>query len=161
MMHRLPTAAVLALLAPLWASSACADPLTVSGAWVREGPPNTAVLAAYMQIGNGGAQDRTLVGAASPQFETVEIHRTEIVDGMARMVPQERLVIPAGGGVTLEPGGLHLMLIQSRQPLSQGDRVSIRLRLDDGTEVPVEAEVRKAEAEAAGMGHEHHDHQHH
>lgn len=149
--------AALALIAPL---SAQAEPLTVSGAWVREGPPTTAVLAAYMQIDNPGAQDRTLVGASSPQFETVEIHRTELTDGVARMIQQERLVIPAGGGVTLEPGGLHLMLIQSRQPLAQGDMVSIRLRLEDGTEMPVDAEVRKAGS--AGMDHDHaHGHEHH
>lgn len=158
MNHRSLSAATLALIAPLWAIGAHAEPLTVSGAWVREGPPTTAVLAAYMQIDNGGVQDRTLVGASSPQFETVEIHRTEIVDGVARMLPQERLVIPVGGGVTLEPGGLHLMLIQSRQPLTQGDRVTIRLRLDDGSEIPVEAEVRKAEA--MGMDHDHGHHHH-
>lgn len=158
MNHRSLSAATLAFLAPLCTLGAHAGPLTVSGAWVREGPPTTAVLAAYMQIDNGGAQDRTLVGASSPQFETVEIHRTEIVDGVARMLPQERLVIPAGGGVTLEPGGLHLMLIQSRQPLTQGDQVTIRLRLEDGTEVPVEAAVRKAEA--MGMDHDHSHHHH-
>lgn len=152
-------AAALALTAPLWAH---AEPLTVSGAWVREGPPTTAVLAAYMRIDNPGTQDRTLIGASSAQFETVEIHRTEIVDGVARMIQQDRLTVPAGGSVSLEPGGLHLMLIQSRQPLTQGDVVDIRLRLEDGTEMPVGAEVRKAEA--AGMDHSHdhgHDHHHH
>lgn len=159
MNHRLLPAA-MALLAPLWTLVAHAEPLTVSGAWVREGPPTTAVLAAYMQIDNPGAQDQILVGASSPQFETAEIHRTEIADGVARMVQQERLTIPAGGGVTLEPGGLHLMLIQSLQPLAQGDRVTIRLRLENGTEIPVDAEVRKAEA--AAMDHDHsHDHHHH
>jgi periplasmic copper chaperone A len=160
MNHRLLSAAALALLTPLWTLTALADPLTVSGAWVREGPPTTAVLAAYMQIDNTSAQDQTLVGASSPQFETVEIHRTEIVDGVARMLQQERLVIPAGGGVTLEPGGLHLMLIQSQQPLAQGDQVTIRLRLDDGTEIPVDAEVRKAEAEGMDHDHDHHNHHH-
>lgn len=154
-----PLAAALALTVPLWAH---AEPLTVSGAWVREGPPTTAVLAAYMRIDNPGTQDRTLIGASSAQFETVEIHRTEIVDGVARMIQQDRLTVPAGGSVSLEPGGLHLMLIQSRQPLAQGDVVDIRLRLEDGTEMPVGAEVRKAEA--AGMDHSHdhgHDHHHH
>jgi periplasmic copper chaperone A len=160
MNHRLFSAAALALLAPLWTLTAHAEPLSVSGAWVREGPPTTAVLAAYMQIDNPDAQDQTLVGATSPQFETVEIHRTEIVDGVARMLPQERLVIPAGGGVTLEPGGLHLMLIQSRQPLVQGDRVAIRLRLDDGTEVAVEADVRKVESIDMDHAHDHHQHHH-
>ena len=69
-----------------------------------------------MQIANPGPKI-IIVGASSPQFEMVEIHRTEIVDGMARMIPQDRLPVPAGGSVTLEPGGLHLMLIQAKQPL--------------------------------------------
>ncbi|MFN2308862.1 MAG: copper chaperone PCu(A)C [Gammaproteobacteria bacterium] len=159
MNRHLLTAAALALLGPLWILSAHAEPLTVSGAWVREGPPTTQVLAAYMQIDNPGTQDLALIGVSSPQFDSVEIHQTRVVDGLARMLPQERLAIPAGGGVTLEPGGLHMMLIQARHPLSAGDRVMLQLRLEDGTQVPVDAEVRRDAV--AAPEHDHSQHHHH
>lgn len=140
----------------IWAATAQADELTVTGAWVREGPPTTQVLAGYAQIANPGIQEITIVGASSPQFETVEIHRTEIVDGMARMIAQPQLVVQAGGNVTFEPGGLHLMLIQAQQPLVSGDHVEINLQLTNGTRQRVDAEVRPGMDE--GMDHSHHHH---
>lgn len=147
-----------ALFCSVWAATAQADELTVSGAWVREGPPTTQVLAGYARITNPGTQDITIVGARSPQFDTVEIHRTEIVDGMARMLAQPQLVIPAGGNVALEPGGLHLMLIQAQKPLVSGDRVEIQLQLNNGTQLRVDAEVRPDPDAGAGMDHSHHHH---
>ena len=142
----------------IWAATAQADELTVSGAWVREGPPTTQVLAAYAQIANPGTQEITIVGASSPQFEMVEIHRTEIVDGMARMIAQPQLVVPAGGNVTFEPGGLHLMLIQAQKPLVSGDHVEINLQLNTGTQLRVDAEVRPDPDANMGMDHSHHHH---
>jgi copper(I)-binding protein len=147
-----------AIFCSIWAATAQADELAVSGAWVREGPPTTQVLAGYAQITNPGAEDISIIEVSSPQFETVEIHRTEIVDGMARMVAQPQIVVPAGGSVTFEPGGLHLMLIQAQQPLVSGDHVEIHLQLNTGSQLRVDAEVRPDSDAATGMDHSHHHH---
>lgn len=138
------------------AAIAQADPLTVDDAWVREAPPTAQVLAAYMRITNPAGQPRTITGAASTCCERVEIHRTEIVDGMARMIPQPELAVEAGATLLLEPGGLHLMLISPKGPLAQGDHVVIELRLDGGETQEVHAEVRR-DGEPA-MDHSHHMH---
>jgi hypothetical protein len=135
-----------------------AETLNVSDAWVRQGPPTAQVLGAYMTLANPGAQEIAITSASSPQFETVEIHRTEIVDGMARMIPQERLAIPAGGRVALEPGGLHLMLINAKQPLAADATVRIELRLEGGGSVTVAAPVRADAGMHDGMDHSHHHH---
>lgn len=134
-----------------------AEALRISGAWVREGPPNAAVLAAYMRIENRTASDAVVVGADSPQFQRVEIHRTEVRDGIARMLPQERLSIPAGAAVELQPGGLHLMLMQPAERLESGAKVEIELRLEGGGRQQVAAEVRPA-ANSSGMDHSQHQH---
>lgn len=144
----------IGIIGALWSAIAQAEPLDISGAWVREGPPTAQVLAAYMQITNPGAQDLVITGASSPQFASVEIHRTEIVDGMARMLPQAQLVIPANGSITLEPGGLHLMLIQAREALPAGAQVEIQLQLENGANQAVTASVKPGTD--AGMGHSHH-----
>lgn len=138
------------------AAVAQAGPLTVDDAWVREAPPTAQVLAAYMQITNPADQPRTITGAASACCERVEIHRTEIVDGMARMIPQPELAVDAGATLLLEPGGLHLMLIAPKEPLTQGDHVVIELQLDGGETQEVHAEVRR-DGEPA-MDHSHHMH---
>lgn len=127
--------------------------LGVRDAWVRQGPPGASVLAGYMSIENLSGQPQTVVGVRSEDFERVEIHRTELREGMARMVPQERLQVPAHGRLTLEPGGYHLMLMRSRRALKAGDAVPIVLETESGEEVLTEARVRGGADE---HGHEHH-----
>lgn len=153
-------ALALTLFGTTWAVSAHTDTLNISDAWVREAPPTSAVNAAYMQIANPGAKELAIAGASSPQFESAEIHRTEIVDGMARMLPQKRLAVPAGGSVTLAPKGLHLMLIQAKQPLRVGDHVEIHLQMEDGGDVKIDAEVRAETTGSTTEGVDHSRHQH-
>jgi len=78
----------------------------------------------------------------SPQFARVELHETRLEDGIARMRPVDVLALPSGERVTLAPGGLHLMLLDPARPLAAGGHATLRLQLDDGWLVEVEAEVR-------------------
>ncbi len=143
------------LMAALFSFSAQAEELVITESWVREGPPTAAVLAGYMRIHNPGDKDIVIHGAESPQFALVEIHRTEVVEGVARMVLQDQLVVPAGESIVLEPGGLHLMLIQPDKPLRQGDNIRIGLHLDNDC-AAFTTQVRRSPA-ADG---DHSDHHH-
>jgi copper(I)-binding protein len=141
------------------AGTALAADLKIEEPWVREAPPGAMALAGYMEIKNPGGEARALVGAESPAFERVELHLSVHEDGMARMIAQESMPIPAGGELELEPGGYHLMLMKPRQTLTAGDSVSMTLRFDDGSVMELEMPVVKA---AGGMDHgEHHHHHHH
>ena len=62
--------------------------------WVQEAPPNAKVNAGYMVLENHSGQAQVLTGASSPAFERVEIHSTEVSEGMARMVRQESIEVP-------------------------------------------------------------------
>jgi hypothetical protein len=108
-------------------------------------PPGQRSTAAYMTLTNDSGQDRAVVAAESPAVESVEIHTHLHEDGMMRMRRVDRLDLPAGEKVALEPGGLHLMLIGLRETLAPGDSVEFTLELDDGSRIPVQAEVRKIE----------------
>jgi copper(I)-binding protein len=71
-----------------------------------------------------------------------EIHETSMdSSGMAGMHPIERLEIPAGGTVTLEPGGYHLMLMDA-EAMTVGSTVELRLEFEGAGTVVVQAEVR-------------------
>ena len=131
-------------------------PLRIADAWLREGPPTQEVLAAYMRIHNDASNPQRITGASSPEFRSVEIHRTVMQDGLARMVPQADIVIPARGEVVLEPGGYHLMLIGPLKPLRRGNGVTIRLQLGTGLQQTIEAQVRQSDGSMAD--HEHHHH---
>ncbi len=140
----------------MWGAPAAAAEyvVTVDDPWVREGPPTARVNAGYMVIRNPSDQTKSIVSAGSPAFRSVEIHRTVTEQGVARMVKQERLQIPARGQIALEPGSYHLMLLRAQQPLREGDTVEIVLYLEGGRQILVNAPVRKAN----DTGHAHHHH---
>jgi hypothetical protein len=115
----------------------------ISAAWVR--PPIGAdrPAAGYLTITNPGAVADALVGVTSPIAMSCEIHETSMdSSGMAGMHPIDRLEIPAGGTVTLEPGGYHLMLMDA-EAMTVGSTVELRLEFEGAGIVVVEAEVRE------------------
>ena len=71
-----------------------------------------------------------------------------VKNGVMEMRQLESLELPAKQTVKLEPGGLHIMLLDLKRPLKPGDKVPLRLTLQRAdrskTVVEVQAEVRNA-----------------
>lgn len=148
------------LLALLYSLITVADSsLVVTEPWIREAPPGADVLAAYMVIANRDVDTATITAISSPDFERIEVHRTLVEDGVARMVPVESLQIAAAGRVVLEPGGMHLMLFNPKRLLRESDTVALNLQQSDTTGTRVNVPVVKINA-ADGDDDSHH-HQHH
>ena len=142
------TALLLGLAAtPVLSAESAADAVTVTDAYVREVPPVSQTSAAFMTLGNAGAEAHALVAARSPAAAVVELH-THIMgdDGMHRMREVERVEVPAGGETRLQPGGFHVMLINLTKPLKAGDAVELTLVYEDGTEESLAAEVKTVES---------------
>ena len=135
-------------------STLSAPTMDVIDGWVREAPPTSRVLAAYMQIINLTDGDLTVTGVTSPDFETADLHRTVVEEGVARMLPVPELTIPAGSSVTLEPGGLHLMLFDPVRPLQEGDSVTLVLHRSDAICITLSVPVLRG----TGAEHVHHRH---
>ena len=148
--------AVLFLMLLSFMSTAMAEPaVVVEGPWVREAPPASTVLAAYMVLKNTADTPRTVTHIDSPDFRNSQIHRTVMEDGIAKMHPVEKLQLPVNGSVVLEPGGLHLMLFEPLRSLRDGDTVVLVIHADNGDSVTVHAPVvRKTDA----TDHAHHHH---
>jgi len=102
--------------------------VTVSQAWVRATVPGQKVAAAYMELTS--AKEATLVSAASPLAEVTEVHEMRMEDGVMKMRAAERIALPAGKTVRLEPGGYHVMLMGLPKPLKAGDTVPITLTVE-------------------------------
>ncbi|UCE76777.1 MAG: copper chaperone PCu(A)C [Gammaproteobacteria bacterium] len=132
----------LTLAACSWLPVAQAE-VQVEDAWVREAPPGARMLAAYLTVNNSGAEDLVLVEVQSPAFSHIMLHKSEVVDGVARMVHLDEIVIPAQGSVQLQPGGMHLMMPAPEARPSAGDRVPLVLIFADGNRLEVQADVRK------------------
>ena len=63
--------------------------------------------------------------------------------GMMMMQEVEAIELPAGESVALEPGGLHVMLIDIAQPLEIGQKFDLTLNFEKFGEKVVEVEVRE------------------
>jgi copper(I)-binding protein len=132
--------ALLALLC-LYSSAHATATLEITHPWIREAPPSSRVLAAYMSINNPGDAAITINGISSPDFESAELHRTVINEGVAGMQHIKQLNLPANGGIMLEPGGLHLMLFNPQRMLSAGDIVTLTIHVTSGSCMTVSAPV--------------------
>lgn len=92
---------------------------------------------------------QALTGVASAAAARAELHSMSMEGGVMRMRPVARIELPAGKAVKLAPGGLHIMLVDLRQPLKPGEKVPLTLTVErpgaaSRSSFTVEAEVRDA-----------------
>jgi len=134
---------LLPCLAPAFVQAAD-DTLEFTGAWIREAPSASPVMAGYVSIDNHGHGEVLIERVESKQFGSAQIHEMREVNGVMRMRPLRQLQLDPGRAVDLEPGGLHLMLMQPAAPLKPGDHATLEFVLADGTRRSVDFEVRAA-----------------
>lgn len=111
--------------------------------WIKQLPPVVPMRAAYMQINNPGAQAVTISRISSDAFEMVEMHETQMADGMMKMVQLHSIELPANSLVELKPGARHLMLMSPKRPINIGDRIPLNIVFSDGSTQTVQLDVRK------------------
>ena len=139
--------AALALLIPLFAGPVHAHgtakgPISVEHPWSRPTPPNAKTGVVYLGLASKSA-DR-LLGGASPMAERVELHRHDMEGNIARMRQVDAVEVKAGTTVTLQPGGLHIMLIGLKEPLRAGTRFPMTLHFENAGEVRIVVSVETA-----------------
>lgn len=119
-----------------------AGPLVISEAWARATPPGARVGGGYLTVKNTGAEPDTLVSVASPVSEKTELHLMKTEDGVMTMRPAaEGVEIPAGGTLTLAPGGYHVMFIRPKAPFVQGETVPLTLTFAKAGAVEVQLSI--------------------
>jgi copper(I)-binding protein len=126
-MRRLLLGVVLAGLAAT--ASAQGSAIHVTRPQIRASLGNVPTAAAYLTLHNMGPADR-LVGASCACAAAVTLHTTVNQGGVARMVEEKSVALPAGGQVSFAPGGRHLMLTGLKAPLRAGAKADIVLRFE-------------------------------
>ncbi|MFI2819001.1 copper chaperone PCu(A)C [Vreelandella piezotolerans] len=130
--------------------------------WTRATPPGAGAGGGFVTLTNHGDGDDMLIGATSPVTERVEIHIMEMDGDVMRMAPLPGgIELPAGGSVTLAPGGLHLMLMELDSPIVEGEPVPVTLEFQHAE--PMEIELRVLSVGESPEGHHHesgHSHGH-
>ena len=150
------TATLLALLsAPAHAQEIKAGDLVITQPWSRATPGGAKIAGGYLTIENKGTTPHRLVSAAGDIAGKVEIHEMAMNNGVMTMRPLDKgLVIEAGKTVKLAPGGYHVMLMDLKGPLKEGDKVPMTLQFEKAGKVMLSLDVQGVGAQApAGAGH--------
>ena len=152
---RHPVTSIITILLLVFTSGITqAHHLVVKNIWIPEAPPVTKVMAAFMLFQNRSDKDISITEISSPDFGRVEMHLSVIVDGVAKMLPQKQLSVPANGQLVLQPGSYHLMLFNPKKTLKSGDSAAINITMSDGNRFSVRAKVKKTTMKM--MDHSHH-----
>ena len=133
----------LSLLLSTGVLAAAADNVSVENPYVRLAPPSAPTTGAFMVLRNNGDKDIRVLRADSPAAKLTELHTHLNEGGVMKMRPVPAIDIKAKGEAVLQPGGLHIMLIELKAPLKEGDVVPITLSFDDGSSKKVDAPVQK------------------
>lgn len=130
--------------------------VAISDLWISEAPPTVSVLAAYAKIENLSDKPKVLTSVTSPYFSKIELHLSEVVNDVAKMIKQESISIPANSHLELSPGAYHLMLFNPKTAIKAGDKQTIHFNFEDKTSISIEATVEKRN----NTSHHHHHHHH-
>ena len=126
----------------LISSANAASSIKIENTWSPEAPPVVKVMAGYMKIHNLSNKDIKVQSAKSNLFNKVEIHLTQMKNGMMNMIKQESLNIEAKSHIELKPGGLHMMLMGRLKPISKGSVIPVTLTFDNGEKININLNVK-------------------
>ena len=124
--------------------------LSIMDPWVRT--TTNDVTAGYFTVKNSGEAD-TLVSAKASITDMVQLH--EVVTSGSTSTMQEKpggFPVPANGTLTLAPGGYHLMMMNLKSPLKEGDTVQLELTFKNAGTVKFTAMVKPGAGMSADMG---------
>ena len=143
-MYKKVILAILAIVSLMLVACGGSEQITINDSWGRPSPGSAANAAFYMSIHNNGSEVEELVAADVDICDQIELHESRIDDnGVMSMRHIEKIIIPPGETIDLEPGGLHIMCISRQADLAPGDEIPIRLQFANFGDLTVEAEIRE------------------
>lgn len=108
--------------------------------------PGQPVAGGFMTIANKGAEADRLVSITAPDVsDDVQLHEMAMENDVMtmRQLP-DGIAIPAGETVELKPGGLHVMFMQIKHPLKEGDSIKATLTFEKAGKIDLDFAVGAA-----------------
>jgi copper(I)-binding protein len=126
--------------------------------WSRATPGGAKVAGGYLDMANRGGKADRLISATAEVAGKVEIHESTMKDGVMGMRHlMNGIELAPGATVALKPGSYHLMLMNLKRPLKQGETFTGTLTFRDAGTVDIVFSVEGTGAAAPVMPPEHHD----
>ena len=126
--------------------------LHIAHPWARATAQGQRIGGAYLAIDNHGTADR-LLSVRGEVADALQLHSMALKDNVMHMREVDAIDVPAGGKVTLEPGGLHIMLVGLKAPLAAGSSFPLTLKFEKAGEVRVEVKVESGMPAGHDMKH--------
>jgi periplasmic copper chaperone A len=127
--------------------------LAITQPWSRATPGGAKTGAGYLTIENKGSVPDRLVAISGDIAGRIEVHEMAVTNGVMTMRPLEKgLTIEPGKTVALAPGGYHLMMMELKSPLKQGDKLPVTLEFEKAGKVAVTLDVQAVGAKGPGGG---------
>lgn len=116
--------------------------LELSGAFSRATLPNAPVGGGFLTIVNKGAEADRLAAVSTPAAGVGQLHQMKMEGDVMKMneLP-DGIDIPANSTVALEPGGLHIMLMDLKGPLVEGTSFPVTLTFEKAGTVEIQMQV--------------------
>jgi periplasmic copper chaperone A len=148
--------ATLALGGAALAQDYTAGPLKIEQPWTRATPAGAKVAGGYVAVTNTGSATDRLLGGSSEIAGKVEIHEMAVNNGVMTMrgLP-EGVELKPGAKLELKPGGYHIMFMDLKRQLKEGEKVKGTLSFEKAGAVPVEFSVQSVGARAPAEAHKH------
>jgi copper(I)-binding protein len=141
------------LVAPVRAEEVKAGDLVITQAWSRATPGGAKVAGGYLTIENKGSAPDRLIGGSADVAAKVQVHEMATSNGVMTMRQLDGgLTIEPGKTVKLAPGGYHLMMLDLKSPLRQGDKLPVTLEFEKAGKVQVSFDVQGVGAPGPGTG---------
>lgn len=136
------------------------DGIMVSKAWARATAKSAKNGAAYLTLSTNGDGDE-LLSVTGDVADKVELHTHANDNGVMRMREVKAIAVEPGSPTVLQPGGLHIMLLGLKAPLTEGDRFPLTLNFKSGMTKEVTITVSGLRGPKMDHGHNHkHGHHH-
>jgi periplasmic copper chaperone A len=130
-----------------------AGDLVITQAWSRATPGGAKIAGGYLSIENRGSAPDRLIGGSADISDKVQLHEMAMNNGVMTMRQLDKgLPIEPGKTVKLAPGGYHLMLLDLKSPLKQGDKVPVTLEFERAGKVKLSLDVQGVGAQGPSAG---------
>lgn len=134
---RLPVGALLLIVG---CAGAPTSGVEITGAF-GYAPSTASEGAVYLTLFNHGPDEDTLMRVTAPVAAGVMIHRAVPSGAMVVMEHLDQLPLPVGESVRMEPGALHLMLMDLTPLPQAGDSLTLYLEFSRGVPQTIRAPI--------------------
>lgn len=110
---------------------------------VRLPAPGMKNTGMFMEISNSDTVEHTIVKATGTDSNIVELHDHINTNGVMQMREIKEIRLKPGSKTVLKPGSLHVMLIDIKKELKEGEDIEVGLVFSNNETINVKGPVQK------------------